>query len=405
MSALDLSGGDAGSAALPAAFDLFMQEDQGGQALPQQTPTPAPAPASAETLTAGQAPGGDMDAGELTPFTPIDPPKPGAQAAPPATTETIAPVDEGVPDHVVRKGAEAVNTWKAARLEAKQLKQKLEDIERDRSVKEVELSELKQKLERAPSEDKLKELESKVAKYEDELGRIDITRSKHFKDQYERPVNELFSKVVKTFMKAGRDERRALELARSVFRPGMSDPNTLERAIPEESSVVIGAISTLLEDRDVLVAKYDEAVQNWRQTREAAQAEESRQAASEIGSMLTKSAQQAFTEVSKDGSWLFTEGEDEEWNKGVKARKDAVMGYLRAGQPSELARLIAEGVASPVYRRGYETIKVAYDDLMAKYQGLVGRRPGVASHSADRGTPAPVGDAPKSVADFVDREW
>jgi hypothetical protein len=377
---------DAGSAALPSAMDFFNSLDE-----PQpDTPAAPPAPVDPPSPTDD--------------FMPIDPPRP---QDPPKPGDPLPIQDEEpVPDHVTRKGAEAVTTWKAARQEAKDLKRRLEDVERDREIKLVELEELKKKLEGAPPEDKLKELEEQVQKYEDQLGQIDITRSKTFQRQYDQPLHELFGKVVRTLQKTGIDERAAIEKARTIFRPGMENPSNLERALPDESSVVIGALSTLLEDREMLAVKRDEAIQNWRQTREASEMEERRQAATEIGEQLTRVSKSALDQVSKDGSWLFKEGQDPEWNKGVQARKDAVLGYLRAGKPEELARLVAEGIASPVYRKGYEQLKAAYDELKAKHEAVVGRRPGLENRSpADYSGRAPVAEMPKTVDGMVDRLW
>lgn len=391
MSTPDLTGQSAGAAAAASGIqfidDLFEAEDVPADEQPAGLP-PVGSPPSAPPPPPPPPPPA---------FVPIDPPAPGAPLEP---TD-----DDAVPDHVTRKGDAAVTTWKAARAEAKALKQRVEDVERDRAVKETELAELRKKLETAPSEEKLKELEERIKNYEDELGRIDVTRSRVFQEQYVRPVNELFSKVVRTFVKAGRDERQAIELARAVFKPGMADPRELERALPDENSVTIGAVSALLEDRDALVAKHDAAIQDWRQTREAAELEERRRAASEMGAQLTRVSEGAIEAAVKDGSWLFKPGEDEGWNRSVQARRDAVAGYLRAGKPEDIARLVAEGIASPVYRKGYEQLRAAYDELKGKYEAVVSGRPGVRNSApAPDGGPAPAA-RPKNMDEFLAQEF
>ena len=407
MSTPDTAGGTAGAAAAASggAFldQLFEADDVPQNEHPDGLPpvgTPPPPPPVGTPPPPPPPPPAEE---ELPEFESIEPPAVPRVPAPPAP---LTPVDEDpVPDHVTRKGEAAVTTWKAARAEAKQLKQRLEDIERDRAVKETELLELRQKLEQAPPEEKLKELEEQVKKYEDELGRIDVSRSKAFQDRYVKPVNELFSKVVRTFIKAGRDEKHALELARSVFKPGMNDVRALEQALPDESSVVVGAVSALLEDRDALVAKHDAALQEWRQTREATEIEERRRAASEMGEQLTRVSASAIDAAVKDGSWLFKPGEDEQWNKGVQARRDAVAGYLRAGKPEDIARLVAEGIASPVYRKGYEQLRAAYEDLRGKYEALTASRPGLRNRApAPDGSPAPV-PRPKNLDEFIGQEF
>ena len=146
------------------------------------------------------------------------------------------------------------------------------------------------------------------------------------------------------------------------------------------------------------------AAQTRQQERARISTEEQRQASTDISNQLTQVSQHAFETVAKDGSWLFKEGEDPKWNEGVKARKDAVMGYLRAGNMPDLARLIAEGVAAPIYRKGYEQMKAAYDDLKSRVEGTAVRRPSVGGH-------APASDAPRqkapirSIDDAVDLLW
>ena len=372
-----------------SAFDLFNAE-------PESAPSPITQP------TEQQIP--DQNDGELTDFMPIPKSTPKPETAPKPNT-TLPVKDESIPDHVAKKGEASIQTWKQLRAELDSERQRREDIERDRVAKETELSELQEKLKNVPQEGKYQELEAKVKEYEDRLGQMDITTSKVFKEQYDDPINAVFSKVVRTFMKSGQSQDQALASARSVFKPGMDSPEALERALPDASSVVIGAVSTILEDLGDLSRRREEALTNWRQTKEAASMEESRRTSSEIGAQLTRVAQSGFESATKDGSWLYKEGEDEKWNAAVKARKDAAMGYLRAGKPEDLARLVAEGIVSPVYRKSYEQLKVAYDDLKAKYEGNVVRRPSLTGRAPASGDPAPATEKISSVSDFVNKEW
>jgi hypothetical protein len=369
-----------------SAFDLFNAEPEAhapvNQAPEQQIP--------------------DQNEGELTDFMPV--PKQAPRPAP--KPETTLPVkDESIPDHVAKRGEASIQTWKQLRAELDSERQRREDVERDRVAKETELAELQERLKNVPPDEKIKEYEETIKSYEDRLGQMDITSSKVFKEHYDDPINAVFSKVVRTFMKSGQSQDQALASARSVFKPGMDNPEALERALPDASSVVIGAVSTILEDLGDLTRRREEALTNWRQTREATSMEESRRASSEIGAQLTRVAQSGFESATKDGSWLYKEGEDEKWNAAVKARKDAAMGYLRAGKPEDLARLVAEGIVSPVYRKSYEQLKVAYDDLKAKYEGNVVRRPSLSGRAPASGDPTPAVEKITSVSDFVAKEW
>ena len=381
---IDTAGASAGAAAAESAGDFI--EDMFSEASPA-TPPPAddPPPPSDEPV--------------------VDPIADPLPVAPPAGPLPVK-ADEVVPDHVVRKGDKAIATWKQMRAELEAAEQRAADIERDRLLKEQELDELKKKLENAPPEEKLKDLEKKLQDAEDYIGRVDLTQSRTFQEQYDAPLNELFGKVVRTFMKSGSEQQAAIELARKVFRPGMSDPAKLEEVLSDMPAVVIGSVATLLEDREVLAAKRDEAIQNWRQTKEASDLEDRRRTSSEVGQLLTKAAESAFDAVVKDGSWLFKPGQDPKWNEGVEARRNATLGYLRAGKPEDLARLVAEGIASPVYRKSYEQLKARYDDLSAKYAAITTRgRPGLSQHSPGGGAPAPAAAGPVTLEGTVDSIW
>ena len=100
----------------------------------------------------------------------------------------------------------------------------------------------------------------------------------------------------------------------------------------------------------------------------------------------------------KEGSFLFQEGEDPKWNEGVKTRRDAVMGFIRGGKPEELAYLVAEGVASPVYRNAYARMKAENDDLKAQLASISGVRPGMGAGSVPGSGAPPAQVAPPATA-------
>jgi hypothetical protein len=390
-SPIDTLPGDAGGAAarsMGAVVDDLFSGDSGDAGQPAAQPA-APKPELPED-----------DPGNLGGFVPID------EAPPPEATKP-EPSEDLVPEHVVRKGEEAIKTWKQLRGELEAERQKAADIERDRQLKDQELEELRKKIEAAPPAEEIEKLKKELEAKESFIGQIEVTQSKVFREQYDAPINELFGKVVRQFAKAGHDKDSALALARKVFRPGLNTPQALEQVVPDESAVTIGAISSLLEDREVLASKREQAIQNWRETREAAMVEERRRASTEIGQQLTRVSEVALDAVVKDGSWLFKPGQDPKWNEGVEARKSAAIGYIRAGKPEDLARLVFEGIASPVYRKGYEQLKAKYDELKGKYEAIANRgRPSLSGHApAPAGVPSRVAQAPASVGEAVDRLW
>lgn len=386
---IDLAGGDAGSAAVASAAAKLAELGFG-----EDSPAPPRAPAAAPVAEEEEE---SPNAAEVD-----------AEVAPPleelVLPERPAPVE--VPAHVARKGTKSIETWKALHAELATKEAALADMERDRLLKEQEIQELNKKLAAAPPEDEIKGLKQKLQEQEDFIGRIDVTKSKVFQEKYDEPLRQTFAKLVQTFIRSGRDERQAVELARSVFRPGLNDPAELEKALPgDASAVLVGAVSAILDDREALVAKREEALRDWRSTRAADQAEETRRQLAESSSVLSRAGESAFDAVVKDGSWLYQRGQDPKWNEGVEARRAAAIGYLRNGKPEDIARLVLEGVASPTYRKQYEQLKGKYDELLGKYNAIATRgRPSITPRPAEQAGAAPA-EAPSTLEGYVDQNW
>ena len=384
---IDLAGSDAGSAAVASATaklaELGFGEDSPA---PPRAPAPPPATEEEDESPAGAEPEATPAAEELV------------------LPERPAPVE--IPAHVVRKGTKSIETWKALHAELATKEAALADMERDRLLKEQEIQELNKKLAAAPPEDEIKGLKQKLQEQEDFIGRIDVTKSKVFQEKYDEPLRQTFAKLVQTFMRSGRDEKQAVELARSVFRPGLNDPSELEKVLPgDASAVLVGAVSAILDDREALVAKREEALRDWRATRAADQAEETRRQLAESSSVLSRAGEAAFDAVVKDGSWLYQRGQDPKWNEGVEARRAAAIGYLRNGKPEDIARLVLEGVASPTYRKQYEQLKGKYDELLGKYNAIATRgRPSLTPRPAEQGGAAPA-EAPATLEGYVNQNW
>ena len=334
---------------------------------------------------------------------------PPPQDDPPSLEE--GPIDSppedltDIPDHVVRKGEKAIASWKKLRAERDEFARKVVDTERDRLLKEQELAELKEKLEKVPSEEELEKLKEELATAKARLSQIDLAGTPEFQEQFDKPINELFGRVVQKLMQAGHEEKEALSMARKVFRPGVTSPQSIEEVLPDESSVVVGALSALLENRDPLLQKREEALKEHQQTMEALRLERDRKASMDISAQLTQVAEKAFEEVGKGGSWLFVKGADEKWNEGVEARRNAALGYLRAGKPDVLARLIFEGIASPVYRKSFEKVKADLDDMRKKYEAVTSRRPGLEARAPARPGEEPPKAVPTTVGGIIDQVW
>ena len=373
-------------------LDMAMTAFEG---LDEAAPAPSPDPAP-EDEPAGGSPLADFEMPGAAPKLEDPPPPP----APPAND--IA----GIPDHVVRKGEAAITGWKQLRAELEAERKAKADIDRDRELKDLRIKELEEQIAKVPKQEELEAARKRAAELEDTLGQIEITRSERFKELYDKPINEVFGKVVRQFIKGGATQEQAIAKARSVFKPGMQDPQALSAALEDESSLVVGAVSALLDEREVLAQRRDEAIQNWQQERAAGEQDRIRRDAATISDQLTKAAESGFSRAVKEGSFLFQEGADPKWNEGVKTRRDAVMGFIRGGRPDELAYLVAEGVASPVYRNAYARVKAENEDLKAQLAAISGVRPGTGAGSRPAAAvPASSPPVPATANEFIDLTW
>lgn len=389
--------GSAAATATSLALDFFNQNYD--QATPPPAPPAVPAPAAPPAPPASAVPKAVPE--DIPPPPSVLPPATPAPASPaPATPAPATPTPpppapdlSGIPDHVVRSGAESINTWKDLKSRLRVAEQKVVDMERERALKATEDEELKKKLENAPSQEAIDKANARIEELEDEVGRMDVSRSRRFREMYDKPLEDCFGKVVTQFVRAGHTKEDAVSLARQVFRPGMSDPQTLLRALDDEDQLTIGAVSTFLQERDVLAQKREEALTHWREEKAAEDAERATRERAEMSSALRNSVERAFERATSDGSWLFKTGEDELWNKGVEARKNAVRAYVREGKPDDLTLLIAEGVAAPVYRRMLEKAHAENQELRGQLERFAGVRPSVGSGG---GAPPPAQPAQRA---------
>ena len=372
-----------------AAVEMFDSFD-----MPMQREAPAPKPQVEQPDPTDEMLGAPLSPKPATaPVSEMDP----EPARKPQDTQSI-------PDHVVRKGDKAIETWKGLHAEVDSAKARIIEIERDRELKDAKIAELEEAMKTAPKKEDIEAERKRALELEDTLGKIDVTKSKRFQELYDKPIASVFSKVVQQFMKAGRTQDQAVEKARRIFKPGMQDPRALSAELDDESSLVVGAVSALLDEREQLAQRREDALQNWRQEQAAEAEDRTRRDAASVSELLTKAATTGFDRALGEGSWLFREGEDPKWNAGVKARKDAVLGFMRGGKPEELAYLVAEGVAAPVYRKAYERAKAEVEDLRSQLASTGRLRPGVGD-SRPQGQPQAAPSRPATLSEAVDNEW
>ncbi len=260
-------------------------------------------------------------------------PEPLAKEAPEAGTEEPdlpSPEDEEIPA--------------AARPVIERYAFQAREERRQRKEMEQKLAELKDGGEAS------KALQDRIQELENEIGRLDLSKSPAFHAQYGAPVEQAEQQALSLLARAGVPEDQAKAALSKVF--SVSDLRQREMAFDDVEADItpgmIGAVIQLSVQRDEAVEKMNKALEDWKTSRAAVEEREvqERQArgAKEAGDLLTH----ALAEAGKSGNPYFTRHEGrQDWNEVVDHFEDATLGILKANDAKEIATLVAQGLTVP----------------------------------------------------------
>jgi hypothetical protein len=251
-------------------------------------------------------------------------------------------------------------------------------------VKALETEVERAKAAKPPEVDELIQMRKQMDAYEDRIGQLDITQTKAFKAQFDEQLNAVGNKGMSILQRAGMEKDQARALLVRVLDPQLS-AQKMEALVSDQPMSVQGALLGVATEYADVLTRRDAAVTNWRDTKAALAAAETRDADIKLTVNVEADAETGVTQAVKDGNWLFTRAsgdsaEAKAWNEQVDTRMKLVKTLLRSASRADLAKWVFEGVTARETRELFTKAVEERNDLLAKFNGVVARTPGLGAN-------------------------
>ena len=350
-------------------------------AAPAASPVAEVAPATSVPPTGGSDDGGlPEDVARKANIGDILAP-PAAQAA---TKQAAAstPSDELTPPpEVAAAGKKGVDAWTAAKREAKEVKRQMDALNQELTelkakagqTSTTEVEGMKTKMQEL--EAKLKDAESGRAALENQVGQLDLSKTKAFKDKFDVPLNTKFKQGVQDLSKAGIDAKTAQDLMTRLIDPSRTDEqiqDMLQDLPPLIQGSVYHRVTEMIQGQKQRAA----ALKDWKATQAAMSEQTQRERETAQSKAMEQSLDTAMDKLREEGSWLFMKSDtNDNWNTQLSERIDAVRGVLQSGDAPTLAKYVADGLAARTYRTLYEAKSKEVNKLVRELEISRGAQP------------------------------
>lgn len=325
-----------------------------------RAPTPAPAAPAAPVIPA--APAG-LSPDLLRAAAPSAAAAAAAGEAAPAEPGEATPAGDGDGDLLAGAPPEALqagapqNAWTKIKRETKQQKLEIARLT-------AELTAAKAQAQATPQTDpkvtqELEVLRKQVADYENEIGRIEITRSKSFQDRYDAPVLRARAKAARNLSTlTDQPVEETLKVVQQLEQAG-SLAEAKQMLSGESPDVRAAALLALTEIREAAEVRA-KAIEDWRNTQPLIETEADRASEGELLRQVVDSTAEAVKVLSRPpeeqgkGSWIYMDvADDVEWaarKQGLLSSARAILRDAGVVPTPELTEVVLEGVAARVYR-------------------------------------------------------
>ena len=253
--------------------------------------------------------------------------------------------------------------WASLRKSEKEARKKLATIlpkikEYEEKLKEYE--KLRAELEEARKQ--IKEMDEKIAL-------VDITQSRFFREEYDRPIAERFQKLAKILVKTGKNQEEAVAIGKRLMDPSLTI-DQIQSILGEDTPQAVQAtIIQLATDIQDLAERRQKAIEERSQELRARAELEKKNPF--VGDLTDEKIQTVASNLSENGSWLYrTVENNEEWNEGVRKRIDLAAKIIRSGDMETMTKLLLEGVVSSSYRKMFEAEREKTKKLEAALKKL-----------------------------------
>lgn len=378
---------------------------QVGDFLEKGPSSPPPPAAAAPVVAAVPAPAGNEPPVLTEAIVPVRAPGPGIAPVTPApepheepsipadvlSQEPPAPpapaeVEEPEPSEI-KNNPKARNAWTQSKQERKALKAQAAALEAEKAELQKQLTAAKASPSVTPEE--IEVLKAEKTQLEERVGKLDISQSAVFRQQYDLPINELFNKSLSALVHAGKSQEAAKQLLQRLIRPG-TDAATIQEMLQGEPPMLQGMLYQNALQAAELQKRRTTAITDWRSTRAQLQEEEQRQAQASFAQQMETHVSTGVDALRTEGSWLYKESAvDQKWNATIAQRLDVVKGILKTATPEVVAKYVADGVAAKTYREWGEANAKRVRALEAELRSMGVSRPAVGAREEAPPPPPP----------------
>lgn len=272
------------------------------QVAPQQPAQPTPTPAPAQP-TNSQVP---APVPQTNPQVPAPAPQPVVQPTVDITARYADPQSPNtpaiIPDipqeqniQLPENSPESVGrAFAASRAEARQYRQLAESLRQQLTDAEARRGEFDRQS--ADLNAELAKERERAKGLEDELGRLDLTRSTEFQAKFDKPLQDIEGQVYQTLLSNGYDQDNAAAAARQVvMAQSLDELGDLMQNLPD---VVRGQLAYKFSEADKLWAARQQALNEWQTTSAGLEAASTRDRAAEAAHRRSELASGALERLS-----------------------------------------------------------------------------------------------------------
>lgn len=268
---------------------------------------------------------------------------------------------------------------KTLREQLKEASEKLSRTQADAAATE-ELVKIKAELEKATAKSK---------QLEDDLGKLDLSRSPTFRSKYDDKINQLGGKMTQTLVSEGVEQADAVNLVRQVLAERRQ--STRERLIADTAPGLAGTLAALALEVDGVLQSREAALKEWRATSAAIEETTTRERIAAMTGKVDQVVTKAVDEAVKLGNPYFKTTDNAEWNSGVANRQDKLKGILLAGDFDQIAPLVAEGLTAADLRLRFAALLKQKKEADAQLAEVLKGSPKFGGVQVPGAPPAPKG--------------
>jgi len=235
----------------------------------------------------------------------------------------------------------------------------------------------------------------RIEELENDLGKIDLTRSSSFREQYDDKINTIGGRMVEILSKEGVEQPEAIGFVRQLLSE--QKQSVRERLIDDMAPGLKGTLSALTIQIDEVVQKRNAAIENWKATTAALEETEARSKVAKITGKVDEIVTSAVDQVRKLGNPYFKQTDDEDWNKEVSDRQNTLKGILLTGDFEKIAPLVAEGLTAADLRVRYSKLLKSKRAVEKELEAVIKGAPRFEQRARSSSTSAPIDEGPHSV--------